>query len=101
MKALPTVNQKSVYAAAGLIYADITNNTEITDPILKATLRLKALQTQNAAFIAELKNRQLEQIDKLNNIKTEMRIVEVKNFNSIPLEENKNGILKSEYQKAE
>ena len=48
MKALPTVNQKSIYAAAGIIYADVTNNEEITDYVVKTELRLKALQQQIA-----------------------------------------------------
>jgi hypothetical protein len=88
MKALPTVNLKSIFAAGGLEYADVKNNETIQDPIIKATLCLKALQMQMVAYVAEQKNRQMDQVDKLNNIKTETRIIEIKNFNQIPLESN-------------
>jgi Ser-tRNA(Ala) deacylase AlaX len=87
MKTLPTVNQKSVYAAAGLTYAEIENSEEITNPVIKATLKLKALQIQTSIYVAELKRRQMDQIDLLNDIKTDQRIIEIKNFDQIPIEE--------------
>lgn len=83
-KTLPTVNQKSIYAAAGLIYAEVKDDDKLSDPFLKATIMLKALHEQNVAYIAELKRRQLDQIDKLNNIRTHMRNIEIKAFDELP-----------------
>lgn len=90
MSNLPTVNQKSVYAAAGFQYADAD---QIEDPVTRISLRLKALDIQYRIYIAEQRNRALDQIDKLNNIKTEMRIIETKNFDQIPLQECNTRIL--------
>lgn len=85
MKHLATVNQKSIYAAAGHQYeeADL-----IDDPVIRITLKLKCLDLQVKTYMAEQKNRAMDQLDKVHNIKTSMRNVEIKNFDSIPLVEH-------------
>jgi len=83
-KTLPTVNQKSVYAAAGMLYAEFRDDDKLTDPYEKGILMLKCLAIQNMTIGYELKRRELDQIDKLNNIHTIQRNIEIKAFNELP-----------------
>lgn len=99
MKHLPTVNARSIFAAAGQHAAngaDMLDDIEsqIIDPIEKMRLKLEChkvisnhLSTQTKLISSSLKNRELDQTDKLNNIKTDYRNPEVRNFENDPPKE--------------
>jgi len=87
MKTLAPVNQKSVYHSAGDVYAKIMND-EIPSTN-KSVDALKALTVMNTSYIAELKRQQLELQMKESGHKIELRIIETKNFDNIPIEDKK------------
>jgi hypothetical protein len=85
MKTLQPVNQKSIYHSFGSLYEKIMND-EIE--FEKAEVAVQALAGMNRTFALELKRAELEQILKGNMVKTEIRVVETKGFDNIPIEEN-------------
>jgi hypothetical protein len=87
MKTLVPVNQKSVYHSAGDLYAKIVND-EIS--IEKAEQANAALSNMNRTYALEIKRTELERQLKGASERVEIRVVETKNFDQIPLEE-KNG----------
>jgi len=81
MKALSTVNQKTVYSAAGMDYAEVKNDESIKDHIAKYSLMAKFLTIQNVAQLIEIK-RSVVTGEPFRNL-------EVKNFDQISIEEIK------------
>lgn len=88
-KVLKPVNQKSVYHSAGDVYAKIMNDEEITDPIARYSLGLKALDVMNKTYIGELKRWEIDQSVQTSNVKAQMRIIETKNFDNISIDDKK------------
>ena len=88
-KVLRPVNQKTVYHSAGDAYAKIMNDEEITDPIARYSLALKALDTMNKAYIGELKRWEIDQSVQTSNVKAQLRIIETKNFDNISIDDKK------------
>ena len=86
MKKLAPVNQKSVYHSAGDLYAMLMND-EIT--VDKAEQANAALSNMNRTYALEIKRTELERQLKGASERVEIRIVETKNFDQIPIEENK------------
>lgn len=84
MKTLRPVNQKSVYQSAGELYQKILDG-EIHEQT--AVLALKALSIMNKTYGFECKRYELEQVTELNHLSAKMRIVEIKNFDQLPIEE--------------
>jgi len=84
MRTLRPVNQKSVYHSFGDLYEKIMND-EITDA--KAEVAVQALAGMNRTFALELKRAEVEHGLQGNSKPTEIRIVETKNFDNIPIEE--------------
>lgn len=85
MRVLKPVNQKSIYHSFGDLYEKIMND-EITDA--KAEVAVQALAGMNRTYALEIKRAEVENMLKGNSEKTEIRVVEVKNFDQIPIEEN-------------
>jgi hypothetical protein len=77
MKKLAPVNQKSVYHSAGDLYAKIMNEEIAVDRAEQANA---ALCTMNRTQALEIKRAEVT--------KETLRIIESKNFDQIPLEEN-------------
>jgi hypothetical protein len=72
MKALKPVNQKSVYHSFADLYEKIMNNEIKVD---KAEAAVQALAGMNRTFALEIKRAEIA--------KTEIRVVEIKNFDNI------------------
>jgi hypothetical protein len=72
------VNQKSIYHSAGMLFEMIMNNKIDLD---KANAAVKALNVMNVSYANELKRATIEH--------KAVRIIEIKNFESIPIEESK------------
>ena len=85
MKTQRPVNQKSIYHSFGDLYERLMND-EI--PLDKAEVAVQALAGMNRTYALEIKRAEVENILKGNSEKTEIRIIEIKNFDQIPLEEN-------------
>lgn len=85
-RVLKPVNQKSIYHSFGDLYEKIMND-EITDA--KAEIAVSALAGMNRTYALEIKRAEVENLLKGNSEKTEIRIIEVKNFDQIPIEEGK------------
>ena len=88
MKTLRPVNQKSIYHSFGDLYEKIMND-EITDA--KAEIAVQALAGMNRTYALEIKRAEVEHELQGGSIKTEIRIVETKNFDNIPIEEKTEG----------
>lgn len=84
MKTLRPVNQKSIYHSFGDLYEKIMND-EISDA--KAEIAVSALAGMNRTYALELKRAEVEHELKGHSQPTEIRIVELKNFDNIPIEE--------------
>lgn len=85
-RVLKPVNQKSIYHSFGDLYEKIMND-EITDA--KAEIAVQALAGMNRTYALEIKRAEVENLLKGNSEKTEIRTIEVKNFDNIPIEEGK------------
>jgi hypothetical protein len=85
MKTLKPVNQKSIYHSYGDLYEKIMND-ECDIP--KAEQASHCLDGMNRTYALEIKRAEIENMLKGNSEKTEIRIIEIKNFDQIPLEEN-------------
>jgi hypothetical protein len=85
-RVLKPVNQKSIYHSFGDLYEKIMND-EITDA--KAEVAVQALAGMNRTYALEIKRAEVENMLKGNSEKTEIRIIEVKNFDNIPIDEHK------------
>ena len=96
MKTQRPVNQKSVYHSAGEVYEKVMNDEEITDPIARYTLGLKALHEMNTTYIGELKRWEIDQSVQSSNAKAQMRIIETKNFDNIVIDDKKQIFLEEE-----
>lgn len=86
MRVLKPVNQKSIYHSFGDLYEKIMND-EIADA--KAEIAVQALAGMNRTYALEIKRAEVESLLKGNSEKTEIRTIEVKNFDQIPIEEGK------------
>jgi YesN/AraC family two-component response regulator len=86
MRVLKPVNQKSIYHSFSDLYEKIMND-EITDA--KAEIAVSALAGMNRTYALEIKRAEVENLLKGNSEKTEIRTIEVKNFDQIPIEEGK------------
>jgi hypothetical protein len=84
MKTLRPVNQKSIYHSYGELYEKIMN--EECD-VAKAEVAAHCLDGMNRTYALEIKRAEVENMLKGNSEKIEIRIVEVKNFDNIPLDE--------------
>lgn len=87
MKTLRPVNQKSVYHSFGEMYEKIMNDELAVD---KAEVAVKALSGMNKTYALELKRAEIELAIHGGQVKTEIRTVEIKNFENIPIDENSN-----------
>jgi hypothetical protein len=85
MKKLAPVNQKSLYQSAGDLYAMIINEEVAVDRAEQANA---ALCTMNRAYALEVKRAEIERELKGMAERVEVRIIETKNFDQIPIEEN-------------
>ena len=92
-RVLKPVNQKSVYHSFADAYEKLMND-EIT--VEKAEVAATLLGGMNRSYALEIKRAEVEHMIKGNSEKTEMRIIEVKNFENIPLEEDKSEESKTE-----
>ena len=86
MKTMQPVNQKSVYHSFADLYGKLMNN-EITET--KAIAGGKLLAGMNHSYALEIKRAEVEHMLKGNSAKIEIRIIEIKNFDNIPIEESK------------
>ena len=85
MKTLRPVNQKSIYHSFGDLYAKIMND-EIADA--KAEVAVQALAGMNRTYALEIKRAEVEhELRGRSESNVELRIVETKNFDNIPIEE--------------
>jgi hypothetical protein len=84
MKTLRPVNQKSVYHSFGDLYEKIMNDEIVID---KAEVAVKALCGMNKTYALELKRAEIELALHGGQVKTEIRVIETKNFDNIPVEE--------------
>jgi hypothetical protein len=80
MKTQKPVNQKSLYHSYADLYEKIMNNEIEVD---RAEVAGKALDGMNRSFALEIKRAEVSRED--------IRIIEVKNFNQIPIEEGNSG----------
>jgi hypothetical protein len=78
------VNQKSIYHSFGDLYEKIMND-EISDA--KAEIAVQALAGMNRTYALELKRAEVEHELQGNSRPVEIRIVETKNFDNIPIDE--------------
>ena len=62
-------------------------NDEVS--IEKAEVAVQALAGMNRTYALEIKRAELEHLLKGNSTKIEIRTIEIKNFDQIPIEENK------------
>jgi hypothetical protein len=86
MKTQKPVNQKSIYHSFGDLYEKLMNDEIKLD---KAEIAVQALAGMNRTYALELKRAEIEHELQGNSTKTEIRIIEVKNFDNIPIEEGK------------
>jgi len=85
MKTQRPVNQKSIYHSFGDLYEKLMNDEIKLD---KAEIAVQALAGMNRTYALELKRAEIEHELQGNSQRTEIRVIEVKNFDQIPLEEN-------------
>jgi len=83
MKKLAPVNQKSLYQTAGDLYSMIVNDEIAVDRAEQAN---SALATMNRAYALEVKRAEIERELKGITERVEVRVIEVKNFDQIPIE---------------
>lgn len=83
MKTSRPVNQKSIYHSFGDIYEKLMND-EI--PLEKAEIAVSALAGMNRTYALEIKRAEVEHSLK-GNMQTEIRTIEIKDFDNIPIEE--------------
>lgn len=76
------VNQKSIYHSFGDIYEKLMND-EITPE--KAEIAVSALAGMNRTYALEIKRAEVEHSLK-GNMQTEIRTIEIKDFDNIPIE---------------
>lgn len=86
MKTQKPVNQKSIYHSFGDLYEKLMNDEIKID---KAEIAVQALAGMNRTYALELKRAEIEHELQGNATKTEIRVIEVKNFDNIPIEEGK------------
>jgi hypothetical protein len=86
MKTMKPVNQKSVYHSFADLYEKVMNDEIKID---KAEIAVSALAGMNRTYALEIKRAEIEHMLKGNAQKTELRIIEIKNFDNIPVEEPK------------
>jgi len=84
MRTQKPVNQKSVYHSYADVYDKLMNG-EISEGTAEQASH--ALDGMNRTYALEIKRAEVEHILK-GNAKTEIRIVEIKNFDNLPIEEN-------------
>lgn len=84
MKKLSFVNSKSAYALASEAHAEAEET--ILDPSERLDKKIKCLDISCKLKIIALKERQQDQIDAINDIKTTYRNPELKNFDPSPIE---------------
>jgi hypothetical protein len=84
MKTLRPVNQKSIYHSYGDLYEKIMNDE---CDIAKAEQAAHALDGMNRTYALEIKRAEVENMLKGNSEKTEIRVVETKNFDQIQIED--------------
>jgi len=85
MKTLKPANQKSIYHSYAELYEKIMNGE---CDIAKAEQASHCLDGMNRTYALEIKRAEVENMLKGNSEKTEIRIIEIKNFDQIPMEEN-------------
>ena len=84
MKTQKPVNQKSIYHSFGDLYEKLMND-EVT--LEKAEIAVQALAGMNRTYALEIKRAEVEKMLQGNSVKTEIRIIETKNFDQISIEE--------------
>ena len=84
MKTQRPVNQKSIYHSFGDLYEKLMND-EVT--LEKAEIAVQALAGMNRTYALEIKRAEVENLLKGHSVPIEIRIVETKNFDQIPIEE--------------
>ena len=85
MRTLKPVNQKSVYQSFADIYEKLMNDEM---DVSKAEQASHCLDGMNRTYALELKRAEVESSVKGNTVKTEIRIIETKNFDQLPIENN-------------
>ena len=85
MKTQRPVNQKSIYHSFGDLYEKLMNDEIKLD---KAEIAVQALAGMNRTYALELKRAEIEHEIQGNSQRTEIRVIEIKNFDQVPLEEN-------------
>jgi len=84
MKVQRPVNQKSIYHSFGDLYEKLMNDEIKLD---KAEIAVQALAGMNRTYALEIKRAEIEHELQGGSIKTEIRVIETKNFDQIPIEE--------------
>jgi len=84
MKTPRPVNQKSIYHSYAELYERIMNDE---CDITKAEQAAHCLDGMNRTYALEIKRAEVENMLKGNSERTEIRIVETKNFEQIPIAE--------------
>lgn len=78
------VNQKSVYHSFADLYVKSMDDLDI--PIERIEVGVKALSGMNTAYALELKRAEIEHMLEQAALKTQIRTIEVKAFDNIPIE---------------
>ena len=86
---LKPVNQKTIYHSYADLYEKLMNDE---CDIAKAEQASHCLDGMNRTYALEIKRAEVANMLKGNSERTEIRIVETKNFDQIPIEEGKEKI---------
>jgi len=86
MKTMKPVNQKSIYHSYAELYEKLMNDE---CDIAKAEQASHCLDGMNRTYALEIKRAEVANMLKGNSERTEIRIVETKNFDQIPIGEHK------------
>ena len=79
------VNQKSIYHSYAELYEKLMNDE---CDVAKVEQASHCLDGMNRTYALEIKRAEIENMLQGNSVKTEIRIIETKNFDKIPIEEH-------------